>query len=246
MSRIPSFFDSCPTRVVTILHEDPQLLVIHKPAGLLAQPDHTGDRDVLTQGKAYLAESEAEPFLGLVHRLDRPTSGIMVLARTSVAARALSRQFRERTAQKQYLTLVEGTRRGVGTWTDYIAKPGRRPMVVPPDHPDGKRAALDWQALHRDGGRTLLLCTLHTGRPHQIRLQAAERDIPVVGDTRYGGPAVDARGAIALHHAILRIEHPSEPQRKTVVDGLPTHWTPLLNDDMREAARRVLARARPA
>lgn len=231
---------------MNILYEDDQLLVVHKPAGVLAQPDHTGGPDVLTQGKAYLAETEADPFLGLVHRLDRPTSGIMVLARTSAAARALSRQFRERTVQKQYLALVEGIRRGVGTWTDYIAKPDRQPRVVAPDHPDGKRAVLDWQALHRTDDRTLLLCTLHTGRPHQIRLQAAERDTPVVGDTRYGGPAIDTAGAIALHHAILRVEHPTGTRGQTFVADLPGHWSTLLPDPMRATAERVLAQAQPS
>ena len=230
---------------MTILYEDEQVLVVRKPAGLLAQPDHTGDDDVLTRGKAHLAGATDDPFLGLVHRLDRPTSGIMVLARTSAAARVLSRQFRERTAQKQYLALVEGTCRGVGTWTDYIAKPDRRPLIVPPDHPDGKRAALDWQALHRAGGRTLLLCTLHTGRPHQIRLQAAERGTPVVGDTRYGGPAIETDGVIALHHAILRVEHPSGERMHTFVADLPGHWDPLLAGEMRAAATRVFDRARP-
>src|SRR6056297_685362 len=138
---------------MTLLHKDAQLLVVQKPSGLLAQPARTGDVDVLTLGKRHLREQgESDPFLGLVHRLDRPTSGIMVLARTSAAARALSRQFRERTVQKTYLALVEGTWRGVGTWTDYIAKPDRQPMVVGPDHPEGKRAALDWQALHRADG----------------------------------------------------------------------------------------------
>ena len=229
-----------------VLYEDAQLLVVRKPAGTLAQPDHTGDPDVLTLGKRHLSTGSGEPFLGLVHRLDRPTSGLMVLARTSAAARALSQQFRERTAQKQYLALVDGVLRGIGTWQDYIAKPDRQPMIVGPEHPEGKRAELDWQALHRDDGRTLLAIQLHTGRPHQIRLQAAERGTPVVGDTRYGGPAIAPDGCIALHHAILRVEHPSEPRRKTFVDGLPGHWTSLLSDDMRAAAGRVLARARPA
>lgn len=229
-----------------VLYEDAQLLVVRKPAGTLAQPDHTGDPDVLTLGKQHLSTGGDEPFLGLVHRLDRPTSGLMVLARTSDAAGALSRQFRERTAQKQYLALVEGVLRGIGTWQDYIAKPDRQPMIVGPEHPEGKRAELDWQALHREDGRTLLSIQLHTGRPHQIRLQAAERGAPVVGDTRYGGPSIAGNGEIALHHAILRVEHPSGPQRKTFVDGLPAHWTPLLSDDMRAAAGRVLARARPA
>lgn len=231
-----------------ILYEDPFVLAVEKPAGVLAQPDRTGDADVLTRGKAYLADTygESDPFLGLVHRLDRPTSGIMVLARTSTAARALSRQFRERTAQKVYLALVEGPLRGVGSWTDYIAKPDRRPMLVDPDHPAGKWAALDWQALGRAGGRTLLRCELLTGRPHQIRLQAAGRDVPVVGDTRYGGPADGPEQGIALHHAVLRVEHPARQRMMTIVAPPPHPWRSLLPEALSAAVDEVLARARPA
>lgn len=231
---------------MTVLYEDDQLLVINKPAGVLAQPDHTGDIDVLTLGKRHLGDETAEePFLGLVHRLDRPTSGLMVLARTSAAARSLSRQFRERTVQKQYLAVVDGSLRGIGSWTDFIAKPDRQPMLVSPDHAEGTRAALDWQALHTADGRTLLLLRLHTGRPHQIRLQAAERDVPVVGDTRYGGPPIEPDGHIALHHAMLRVEHPKQPQRHTFAADVPDHWGPLLTEEMRTAADRILEHAQP-
>lgn len=227
--------------VMEILHVDEQLLVIAKSPGRLAQPDHTGDTDVLTLGKERMAdkEDEADPFLGLVHRLDRPTSGVMVLARTSAAARVLSAQFRERTAKKTYLAVVEGPLQGIGTWTDTIAKPGRQPKLVSPDHPDGKYAELDWQALHRDANSTLLRLQLHTGRPHQIRLQAADRGHPVVGDTRYGASASLANGAIALHHAILRVEHPDSRRVETFATPLPNVWGEVLSPQMQEAVDRV-------
>lgn len=229
---------------MTVLHEDDQILVIHKPSGLLAQPDHSGAPDVLTRAKE--REGGADPFVGLVHRLDRPTSGIMVLARTSEAARVLSRQFRERTAQKEYLAVVEGTLRGAGTWRDYIAKPGRRPTVVGPDHPEGKPAALDWQALRRADGRTLLRIQLRTGRPHQVRLQAAERGRPVAGDTRYGATSAGPESGIALHHAILRIEHPSGARMETYVAPPPAGWASVLTAGMDEVVERTLTQARPA
>jgi tRNA pseudouridine32 synthase/23S rRNA pseudouridine746 synthase/23S rRNA pseudouridine1911/1915/1917 synthase len=229
-----------------ILHLDDAVVAVQKPAGLLAQPDHTGAPDVLTRVKERLAErtGTADPFVGLVHRLDRPTSGIMILARTSAAARVLSAQFRERTAAKQYVALVEGTLRGIGTWTDYIAKPGRRPTLVPPDDPDGKRARLQWQALARADGRTLLQIQLQTGRPHQIRLQAADRGHPVVGDTRYG--AAHSMDGIRLHHAILRVDHPTASRRLTVVAPLPAAWGPQLSEEMHNAVTRSLDRAQPA
>lgn len=227
-----------------ILHHDDHLLVIDKPPGLLAQPDHTGDPDVVTRGKARLADDRGEdPFLAPVHRLDRPASGIMVLARTSAAAKELSRQFRERLVEKRYLVVVEGTLRGIGTWTDYIAKPDRQPRLVDPDHPDGKRAVLNWQALAREDNRTLLQIELQTGRSHQIRLQATSRGHPVVGDRRYGAASSLGTRAIALHHAVLRLDHPAQSRRETFVAEPPDVWSEVLTDDMRAALRRVLTHA---
>lgn len=230
---------------MTILHWGEHLLVVKKPPGLLAQADHTGDPDVVTLGKERLAEEEGEdPFLGLVHRLDRPASGVMVLARTTAAARELSRQFRERLVEKRYLVVVEGPLSGIGTWVDYIAKPDRRPRLVDPDHPDGKRAQLRWQALESMGKRTLLQIELLTGRPHQIRLQATSRGHPVVGDERYGASSSLGARAIALHHALLRVDHPARSRRETFVADPPALWDETIPDAMLEAAQRVLSGAR--
>lgn len=227
-----------------VLHVDEQVLVINKPPGTLSQPDRTGDPDVLQLGREILAgDGSEEPFLGLVHRLDRPTSGVMALARTSEAARVLSAQFRERTAEKRYLALVEGELNGIGSWTDYIAKPDRQPQLVTPDHPEGKRATLRWQALASNEECTLLQIELQTGRPHQIRLQGAKRGHPVVGDVRYGARAGLDRGRIALHHALLRVDHPEHHRRETFVALPPDVWTGVATDDMWSALRRMLDRA---
>lgn len=229
-----------------ILYEDDHILAIQKPAGLLAQPDHTGDIDILTRAKRRLsANGEDDPFVGLVHRLDRPTSGIMVLARTSAAARSLSKQFRERTVEKQYVALVEGTLRGIGHWTDYVAKLNQQPQLVSPNHAEGKRAELEWQVVESTEEQTLIQVTLRTGRPHQIRLQAAERGHPVVGDTRYGASPFWQQGHIALHHAILRVDHPAAARRATFVAPLPDPWTGVLTEDMEAAVRRLLRQAQP-
>jgi tRNA pseudouridine32 synthase/23S rRNA pseudouridine746 synthase/23S rRNA pseudouridine1911/1915/1917 synthase len=233
-----------PYPVMEILHVDEDIFVIAKPSGVLAQPDHTGDLDVLTRCKKRLQErGEVDPFLGLVHRLDRPTSGVMVLARTSDAARTLSRQFRERTAEKTYLAVVEGVLRGIGSWADYVAKLDRQPQLVPPDHPEGKPAELDWQALASADDRTLLRFQLHTGRPHQIRLQAADRRHPVVGDTRYGASAPLPDRTIALHHAHLRVEHPSGSRVETFVAPVPDRWDDFLNEQMRSVVDREMDQA---
>ncbi len=232
---------------MTILHRDEHLLVVNKPPGLLSQPDHTGDPDVVSRGKELLTNAtEDPPFLGLVHRLDRPASGVMGLARSSSAARHLSRQFREREVEKRYVVVVEGTLRGIGTWTDYIAKPRRQPRLVDPDHPDGKRAELAWQMLESSAARTLLQVTLHTGRPHQIRLQAASRGHPVAGDDRYGASLSLPDRAIALHHILMRAEHPAHPHRETFVAEPPACWSGVLTDAMDGALHRMLDRAQPS
>jgi len=230
---------------VDILSLDDQLLVVNKPPGVLAQPDHTGDADVVTLGKERLAEDAGEPFLGPVHRLDRPASGVTVLARTTKAARRLSAQFRDRLVEKRYLVLVEGRLRGIGTWTDHVAKPGREPTLVAADHPEGKRAVLSWQALEAESDRTLLQVDLETGRPHQIRLQASHRGHPVVGDHRHGAQSSLETQAIALHHAVLRVDHPVTSRRETFVAPPPAVWESATSEPMDAAVQRTLAHAVP-
>jgi tRNA pseudouridine32 synthase/23S rRNA pseudouridine746 synthase/23S rRNA pseudouridine1911/1915/1917 synthase len=221
----------------TVLHHDDALLVLTKPAGMLAQADRTGDLDLLTWAKQRVATGApgpVNPFVGLVHRLDRPTSGVMALARTPQAARALSRQFRERTVEKRYLALVEGTLTGIGTWTDTLAKVDGTPRRVAADHPDGKHAALTWQAVASEGDTTLLQIQLQTGRPHQIRLQGAARGHPVVGDTRYGAAPALQR-SIALHHALLRLEHPATQRMQAFTTPVPDAWPNVLPESLRSA-----------
>ncbi|WP_232797899.1 RluA family pseudouridine synthase [Salinibacter altiplanensis] len=233
--------------LVTILYRDECLLVVNKPPGLLSQPDHSGAPDVVSRGKEMLSDGTGEaPFLGLVHRLDRPASGVMALARSSEAARHLSRQFRERVVEKRYVVVVEGTLNGIGSWVDYIAKSDRRARLVDADHPEGKRAELDWQVLESNSARTLLQVTLQTGRSHQIRLQAASRGHPVVGDDRYGASASLTDRAIALHHVLLRADHPARPRRKTIRAPLPACWSDVLTDAMDAAIHRMLDREQPS
>jgi 23S rRNA pseudouridine1911/1915/1917 synthase len=217
--------------VIDVLHLDNHLLVVNKPAGLLVQGDDTGDEDLLTLGKAFLKQRFDKPgnvFLGLVHRLDRPVSGVVALARTSKAASRLAAQFRERQPGKHYLALVEGRLLGEGMREDHLAKMGRTVETVPEKHPRGKYAALRWRALGTDrvktGDVSLVDVELITGRAHQIRAQLAAMGYPMLGDLRYGASrAFDGRN-LALHSYALTIEHPTQREELTFTAPPPRTW----------------------
>jgi 23S rRNA pseudouridine1911/1915/1917 synthase len=215
-----------------VLYLDNHLLVVAKPAGLLVQGDETGDTDLLTLGKAYLKERFDKPgavFLGLVHRLDRPVSGVVALARTSKAAARLSEQFRGRSPDKRYLALVEGRLTGEGTREDYLAKLDRTVRVVKPTHPEGKRAALRWRSLGTDrtrkqGDLSLVEVELVTGRAHQIRVQLAAMGVPILGDLRYGATREFDGRNLALHALALTLEHPTLREPMTFRAPPPPSW----------------------
>lgn len=225
---------------VSVLYVDNHMLVVSKPPGLLAQGDHTGDASVLSLGKAYVKAAFHKPgnvYLGLVHRLDRPSSGLMVLARTSKAMRRLSGQFRERRVEKRYVALVEGDLTGEGVWEDDLVWSQRQACVVASKPAEAKRAILRWTAVAHHGGLTLVSIQLLTGRRHQIRCQFAHRGTPVLGDVRYGARRpLDGRN-IALHAWQLTVQHPVEQQSMTFEDPIPPVWSivcaPKMEKEMR-------------
>ena len=225
------------------LYLDNHLLVVSKPPGLLVQGDATGDADLVTLAKAHLKERFDKPgnvFVGLVHRLDRPTSGVVVLARTSKAASRLSDQFRRRAVGKRYLAVVDGHLSGAGRCEDWLAPSGGGVAVAAPDAPGVKRAALSWQAIAHRAGRTLVDVDLETGRKHQVRVQLAALGTPVVGDFRYGTPRepfADGRG-IALHAYALGLEHPTRRERMTFTAPPPAAWAGLFDDEVAEVVGR--------
>lgn len=214
-----------------VLYLDNHLLVVHKPAGLLVQADTTGDPDLLTLGKAFLKAEFDKPgsvFLGLVHRLDRPVSGVVVLARTSKAASRLSDQFRRRAPDKRYLALVEGRLEGEGTREDWLAKIDRRVRIVKQGHPQGKRAELKWRTLATERRRvievSLVEVELVTGRAHQIRVQLAALGHPILGDLRYGAEREFDGRNLALHSYRLEIEHPTKREPMLFSALPPPTW----------------------
>jgi len=215
-----------------ILYMDNHLLVVNKPAGLLSQGDSTGDPSVLSLGKAYLKETFEKPgnvYLGLLHRLDRPTSGVMVLARTSKCMRRLSEQFRKREIEKCYVAIVEGTLNGQGCWKDYLLKKNRTMYVVSDSAPPACHAVLEWLVLAYHENLTLVHIRLITGRRHQIRCQFAHRGFPLLGDMRYGARRMFDGRNLALHSYRLIVDHPIQKEEMTFQAPVPYKWGDVWN-----------------
>lgn len=200
---------------IDVLYEDNHLLAVVKPANMPVQRDASGDLDLLTALKDYIGKKYNKPgavYLGLVHRLDRPVSGVMVFARTSKAAERLSKEFSQHTARKEYLAVLQGTLESERELEDTLYKDEKTGMVrvVRSDFPGGKAARLITAPLaHRDG-TTLVRVNLFTGRPHQIRVQHASRGLPLWGDNRYGQGKPGQQ--IALFAWRLQVTHPTRKE----------------------------------
>ncbi len=209
------------------IYVDNHILVINKPAGLLSQADRTGDIDVLTLWKGYIKERFNKPgdvYLGLVHRLDRPASGLMVIARTSKAAARLSLQFKKREVVKNYLAIVESRPVQGGTLIDYLLKENRRTRIVSQDDPGSLFAELDLSVYDSLGNDTLVGVRLRTGRPHQIRIQLASRGAPILGDMKYGAKRELDGQNLALHAYRLDFEHPVQRIPLEFLAPVPATW----------------------
>ncbi|MDX1438863.1 MAG: RNA pseudouridine synthase [Rubricoccaceae bacterium] len=213
---------------MTILYQDNHLLVVVKPAGVLSQADRTGDKDLLTQAKAYIKREFDKPgnvYLGLVHRLDRPVSGVMVLARTSKAADRLSRAFRKREVEKGYLALVEGHLAGSGTCANWLLKDKGHVRVVPKETEKARPARLTWRSAAHSDQLSLVDVDLHTGRPHQVRVQLAHMGYPILGDLRYHAQREFDGRNLALHAYKLAFEHPVQKERVEFRCPPPSTWS---------------------
>ncbi|NGP89830.1 RluA family pseudouridine synthase [Fodinibius halophilus] len=199
---------------IPIVFEDDHLLLIQKPANVLSQEDHTGDPDVLTLCKEYLSRTQNNPYLGLVHRLDRPVGGLMLLAKTPQSANALSQQIRDRTIQKTYWAITSGSPPQNGMLTHHLHKDRDRNVVevVAGNQKKGKEAILSFAKLEETNDLNLLSVHLQTGRPHQIRVQLAHEGYPIWGDYKYGIDQPDGRN-MALRAVELNFEHPTLKQQ---------------------------------
>jgi 23S rRNA pseudouridine1911/1915/1917 synthase len=211
-----------------VFHEDNHLLVLYKPAGLLAQGDETGDANLLDLAKAWIKQRHHKPgrvFLGLVQRLDRPVAGVMLFARTSKAAARLSAQLRSRQTRKVYLAVVEGRlTSGAGELTHFIERSERLSRVVARPTASSREARLAYRLIETAGERSLVEIELETGRKHQIRLQFAQIGCPIVGDARYGARTPLPSRQIALLSREVRLEHPTRREMLSFACPLPLGW----------------------
>ena len=214
---------------IPILYEDNHVLAIDKPAGMLSQGDLSGDLDVLTAVKELLKRRDAKPgnvYLGLVHRLDRPVSGAMLLAKTSKAAGRLSRQFRERETVKLYRAVVAGVPEADAAELAHNLEKDAEARVTRVVASGGKVARLGYRVLERRETTALVEIELHTGLPHQIRAQLGAIGHPILGDRKYGAAShLDTGpGAIALYSRSISFKHPVRDEVVTVEAPPPPHW----------------------
>lgn len=214
---------------IDVVYEDNHLLAVIKPAGLVTMGLRGDKPTLLSLAKQYVKQRYDKPgevYLGVVSRLDAPVTGIVLLARTSKAARRLSEQFRTHAVEKTYWALVEGevssdTQQCVN-WLIHDDR-HRRMRIVGPTHPGAKEARLTYRGLKLSKRFSLLEVQPITGRKHQIRLQLADRGHPILGDRKYGSQMPFPVG-IALHARRLVVKHPAKDETVVLAAPTPDVW----------------------
>jgi 23S rRNA pseudouridine1911/1915/1917 synthase len=210
-----------------VLHEDNHLLIVNKRPGDLVQGDKTGDKPLSEVVKSYIAEKYNKPgavYLGVIHRLDRPTSGVVAFARTSKALRRLNKLFADRETKKTYWAVVKN--RPPQTTEKLVHFLKRNPKqnksyAHPKEVPDSKRGVLTYTVAKKLDNYYLLEIELETGRHHQIRSQLAAIGCPIKGDLKYGFDRSNKDGSIHLHARKLTFEHPVLKEEITVTAPTP-------------------------
>ncbi len=222
-----------------ILYEDNHLLVVNKPPGVLVQGDKTGDTPLVDLAKEYIKETYQKPgkvFLGVVHRLDRPTSGVLVFARTSKALSRLNDQFKERLTQKNYWAIVEKKEiKSSAVLTHWLIRKTKsnKSFAYKKEIPESKKASLDYSIYKRLDRYQCLSINLHTGRHHQIRAQLNAIGLPIKGDLKYGAARSNPNGSIHLHARKLTLIHPTTKEKLSFTANPPKDplWNICLDVD---------------
>ena len=197
---------------INILYEDNHLLVVVKPANIPTCLDSSNDKDLLSLMKEYIKDKYQKPgnvYLGLVHRLDRPTEGIIVFAKTSKAAERLNKQINNKEFTKTYYAIVEGIPKEKDTLKDYLYKDEKTNTSYVANDNKGKLALLEYTTIKSVNNLSLLKINLLTGRHHQIRVQFSSRNYPLYGDHRYNKSFInDTKTNLALVAKELSFYHP--------------------------------------
>ena len=197
-----------------VLYEDNHLLIVNKAAGILVQGDITEDTPLVDLCKEYIGLKYEKPgavFLGVVHRIDRPVSGIVVLARTSKALERMNALFREKKTKKTYWAIVEQRPpRENGTLRHWLSKDPKKnkTTVFPKETLGALDSQLDYSIIAQSPGEWLLEVVPLTGRSHQIRAQLASMGCSIKGDVKYGASTPNGDGSICLHARKLEFVHP--------------------------------------
>ncbi len=220
-----------------IIYEDNHLLIVSKPAGMLVQGDSTGDIPLVDHAKEYLRVKYNKPgkvFAGVVHRLDRPVSGLVVIAKTSKALERMNKIFRDRKVQKTYWAVVKKKPRETkGKLIHWLVKdPVKNKVSSFDEEREGaQRAELTYRVLGKLNDHYLLEVEPLTGRPHQIRVQLATIGCPIRGDVKYGFSKPNEDGSINLHARKIYFIHPVKKESETFTAALPDNlfWEQFLS-----------------
>ena len=218
-----------------VVYEDNHIIIVNKQSGEIVQGDKTGDRPLSDIVKDYIKEKYAKPgavFLGVVHRLDRPVSGLVVFARTSKALTRLNKMFAEGEVHKTYWAIVKNTpREPEGTLENWLVRNEKqnKSYAYDQEKPNAKKAILRYRTISHSDNYTLLEVQLLTGRHHQIRCQLAAMGCPIKGDLKYGAPRSNPDGSISLMSRKVEFVHPVSKETIIVEATVPddTLWRAL-------------------
>lgn len=212
---------------MTVVYEDNHVIIVNKSSSEIVQGDKTGDKPLSETVKEYIKEAYAKPgnvFLGVVHRLDRPVSGLVLFARTSKALPRLNDMFRKGEVRKTYWAIVKDSPpQPFGTLEHWLVRNEKQNKSYAYDRevPNSKKAILDYRVIGRSDNYYLLEVNLKTGRHHQIRCQLAKMGCPIKGDLKYGAKRSNPDGSISLHARSISFVHPVSKQPVEAIAPVP-------------------------